>query len=32
MMVKVRNSAITAGSADFWYNVFFMAKKGDEYI
>ena len=29
---KVRNSAITAGSAGFWYNIHFMAKKGDEYI
>ena len=28
---KVRNSAITAGSAGFWYNIHFMAKKGDEY-
>ena len=32
LMEKMRNSAITAGSAGFWYNIHFMAKKGDEYI
>lgn len=31
LAVFPRNSAITAGSAGFWYNIHFMAKKGDEY-
>jgi hypothetical protein len=31
-MVKVRNSAITAGSADFWYNIAFMDEEGGVYI
>ena len=29
LMEKVRNSAITAGSADFWYNITLMDEEGE---